>query len=64
LGLLTEILCASGMTDMSEIAAAFVGPTLTLTFLVIIEIIARRMGDRDEENMRAFLTRTFDDVAR
>ncbi len=64
LALLREILYASGTLNRSEVASVILGPALTFAFLVIIEIVARRMGDRDEDNMRAFLTRTFTDVAR
>jgi hypothetical protein len=64
LALLREILSASGTLNRSEVAAVILGPTVTFTFLVVIEIVARRMGDRDENNIRAFLTRTFADVAK
>jgi hypothetical protein len=46
----------------SPIGLEALAPLLILGFLVAIEILARRMGDRDERNMREHLKRLFHDV--
>jgi hypothetical protein len=49
-----------GYTPSSSLIA---GPLMTLGFLVGIEAIARKMGDRDEEKIRNLLSRLFADVS-
>ena len=49
--------------DRQPSLPVFPGPILTLGLLAGIEVIARRMGDRDEERMRDLLSRLFADVS-
>jgi hypothetical protein len=46
----------AGRTDWLAAGLGLAGPAATLGFLLLIEILARSMGDRDEERMRRHLT--------
>lgn len=50
---------AGGRTSWPEVGFGLVVPVAMFGFLLLIEMVARSMGDRDEERMRQHLTRLF-----